>query len=90
VLFGGDERLVLRTDVEVTTQDLNCTFDPEKYEFTIRLQEHFEPIELCCKTGKGSSRIVLPLGFVKLLEPLPDSAKETERLTFKLEKTVKL
>lgn len=34
--------------------------------------------------------MVLPLGYVKLLEPLPDSAKESEKLTFKFEKTVKL
>lgn len=40
VLFGGEEKEVLRTDVEVTSQALDCTFDPDKYEFTIKLQGH--------------------------------------------------
>ena len=31
---------------------------------------------------------MLPIGYVKLLEPLPDSAKAAEQLTFRLFKTV--
>lgn len=90
VIFEGEEDCLAGYSVDMDNPALSCDFNEEKYEFTVKITHCFEPLKLTLRTPTGKESFILPVGHLKLLEPLADSAVETEKLTFKLSKTVKL